>query len=111
MNIEKRRNKFEEQVKDLWIRKETYCKEKWWRFDCEYYWNKPKVWDRLIKIERDSELCCMKCWEMKRQYWTNDWWIRHYCLKCYIIHYIPTYIKWKFRVFKCKLIRKWNTQK
>ena len=36
-------------------------KEKYWRFDTSYWWNKPWAQDKLLELETESEHCCKRC--------------------------------------------------
>lgn len=64
---------------------QCYCKEKYWRFDTTYYWDRPWVCDRLLEeVEQESEQCCQSCWEHRPQIWTDTWWIEHFCPGCYM---------------------------
>jgi hypothetical protein len=61
-----------------------YYKEKYWRFDVEYRWDKPWVQDKLFDMEIESENCCQRCAKHRYQKWTNWWRIEHWCIPCYI---------------------------
>ena len=68
-------------------------KEKYWRFDISYY-NVNNIEDRarLDTLELESEKRCMHCAKLKKQYETWFFgWMRHYCLKCYIIYTFEYY--------------------
>lgn len=63
------------------------CKEKYWRFDISACWVENKFdQDYLWYLEEDSINRCEKCNKHCKQYWTNGWWIYHYCLKHYVMY-------------------------
>ena len=68
------------------------CKEKYWRFDISFSNVFPLAWHRLETLELESEHRCMRCAKLRKQYETwYGWWMRHYCLPCYILTAIQNY--------------------
>lgn len=83
-----------------------YYKEKYWRFDVTVHeWVPDGVFDRIInEVEAESEHCCQVCAKHRKQYWTDGWWIEHFCLPCYI----KVWIKLHWKRFIRKLKRLWK---
>lgn len=80
------RVKFYKQAVDLVWKDDTdhYFKEKYWRFDTSYWWDKPGVQDKLLELEEESEKCCQKCGKHRYQIWKRRWRVEHFCIPCYI---------------------------
>lgn len=82
-----------------------YYKEKYGWFRVELYeWFNDCITDKLIEIENKSYQCCQRCAKFRTQYWTDTWWIEHFCLPCYII----VWIKSHWRRFKYKIKEIWK---
>lgn len=62
----------------------AYFKEKYWRFDTSYWWDKPWIQDKLLELEDESEKCCQKCGKHRYQIWKRQWRVEHFCIPCYI---------------------------
>lgn len=84
---ETRRNYWYNKAQDILQWDSCYIKEKWWRVDTSYFWDRPGVQDRLLdEVEWPSEVHCQICNSGATQHWTEDhWWVVHYCLRCLII--------------------------
>ena len=71
-----------------------YIKEKYWRVDCSYFWERQWVQDRLLnEVEYPSEDHCQYCNHKGTQYWMEYWWIVHLCRKCALIDTIYLFFK------------------
>lgn len=71
-----------------------YIKEKYWRVDCTYYWDRQGVQDRLFnEVEFPSEDHCQYCNRGGTQYRMEYWWIVHLCWRCMIIDTIYLFFK------------------
>lgn len=98
-------NTFVKKVEELWIRDKCYIKEKYWRVDITPYWVPDGMFDKLMEIERESEECCMKCCKKCKQYWTETWWIEHFCFKHYISFMVKYYIRKFYYIIKYKWLK------
>lgn len=100
-------NKFEEIALNIIWNKPHYFKEKRGRFDVTVYeWAPDWMFDRIIQeVEIESELCCQECAKHSKQYWTETWWVQHFCLKHYII-FMAWYYKRRFKFLIRKLCGK-----
>lgn len=85
------RDKFYDEATKLVKPDECYFKEKYWRFDTEYWWNTPWVQDILFELEAESEETCQRCAKHSHQIRTDWWRMRHWCWKCYIINLFKRY--------------------